>query len=194
MKKLVSLLCFMTVMLSMPLTALAGSIPEDLLEGEAISLAELIGVPKEEAESVNIHYNREIYEIDVNEFYRAIDDIVLTDIEDVSLEKQNGDTFTFPNGMYITVNGFDGYAFITDDCKVDRYGLHYSSIPVGAYTMKFVDRAKITALFAEDEYKLPPLETPLAGRLFRYGIVIVFVFAAAFVIGFAVKKKRGASK
>ena len=78
---------------------------------------------------------------------KAIDDIVLTDIEDVSLEKKNGDTVALPYGMYITVNGFDGYVFITDDCKVDKYGLHHSDIPNGEYTMKFIDRAKITALF-----------------------------------------------
>lgn len=162
------------------------------IEGENISLVELIGVPKEKAEEVKIHYQREVYDIDVNKFYKAIDDIVLTDIEDVSLAKQNGDTVSLPYGMYITVNGFDGYVFITDDCKVDKYGLHHSDIPNGEYTMKFIDRAKITALFEADAYKLPPLESPYA-RYIVYGVLlgIVVVFIAAFAIGFAVKKKRG---
>ena len=160
------------------------------IEGENISLVELIGVPKEKAEEVKIHYQREVYEIDVNKFYKAIDDIVLTDIEDVSLAKQNGDTVSLPYGMYITVNGFDGYVFITDDCKVDKYGLHHSDIPNGEYTMKFIDRAKITALFEADAYKLPPLETPLAKDIF-YGVVIgIICCGIAGIIIYAVKKKK----
>lgn len=160
------------------------------IEGENISLVELIGVPKEKAEEVKIHYQRAVYDIDVNKFYKAIDDIVLTDIEDVSLAKQNGDTVSLPYGMYITVNGFDGYVFITDDCKVDKYGLHHSDIPNGEYTMKFIDRAKITALFEADAYKLPPLETPLAKDVF-YGVLIgVLCGAVAGVIIYLVKKKN----
>ncbi len=161
------------------------------IEGENISLVELIGVPKEKAEEVKIHYQRAVYDIDVNKFYKAIDDIVLTDIEDVSLAKQNGDTVSLPYGMYITVNGFDGYVFITDDCKVDKYGLHHSDIPNGEYTMKFIDRAKITALFEANAYELPPLESPYA-RYIVYGVLlgVIVVFIAAFAIGFAVKKKR----
>ena len=162
------------------------------VEGENISLVELIGVPKEKAEEVKIHYQRAVYDIDVNKFYKAIDDIVLTDIEDVSLTQQNGDILSLPYGMYITVNGFDGYVFITDDCKVDKYGLHHSDIPNGEYTMKFIDKAKITALFEADAYELPPLESPYA-RYIVYGVLlgVVVVFIIAFAIGFAVKKKRG---
>ena len=160
------------------------------IEGEDISLVELIGVPEEKAEEVKIHYQRTVYDIDVNKFYKAIDDIVLTDIEDVSLEKKNGDTVALPYGMYITVNGFDGYVFITDDCKVDKYGMHYSRMPIGAYTMKFIDRAKITASFEADAYKLPPLETPLAKDVF-YGVVIGIICGGiAGIIIYAVKKKK----
>jgi len=162
------------------------------VEGENISLVELIGVPKEKAEEIKIHYQRAVYDIDVDKFYKAIDNIVLTDIEDVSLTQQNGDILSLPYGMYITVNGFDGYVFITDDCKVDKYGLHHSDIPNGEYTMKFIDRAKITALFETDAYKLPPLESPYA-RYIVYGVLlgVVVVFIVAFAIGFAIKKKRG---
>jgi len=162
------------------------------VEGENISLVELIGVPKEKAEEIKIHYQRAVYDIDVDKFYKAIDNIVLTDIEDVSLTQQNGDILSLPYGMYITVNGFDGYVFITDDCKVDKYGLHHSDIPNGEYTMKFIDKAKITALFEADAYKLPPLESPYA-RYIVYGVLlgVVAIFIIAFAIGFAVKKKRG---
>ena len=90
--------------------------------------------------------------------------------------------FVFPNGMYITVNGLDGYAFITDDCKVDKYGYHFSRFPIGAYTMKFIDRAKIMALFAEDDYKLPPLEGPHAGKIFRYGVLLAIIAIIVAVI------------
>ena len=162
------------------------------VEGENISLVELIGVPKEKAEEIKIHYQRAVYDIDVDKFYKAIDNIVLTDIEDVSLTQQNGEILSLPYGMYITVNGFDGYVFITDDCKVDKYGLHHSDIPNGEYTMKFIDKAKITALFEADAYKLPPLESPYA-RYIVYGVLlgVVAIFIIAFAIGFAVKKKRG---
>jgi len=161
------------------------------VEGENISLVELIGVPKEKAEEIKIHYQRAVYDIDVDKFYKAIENIVLTDIEDVSLTQQNGDILSFPYGMYITVNGFDGYVFITDDCKVDKYGMHYSRMPIGAYTMKFIDRAKITALFEANPYELPPLESPYA-RYIVYGVIlgVVVVFIVAFAIGFVVKKKR----
>ena len=92
--------------------------------------------------------------------------------------------------MYITVNGFDGYVFITDDCKVDKYGMHYSRMPIGAYTIKFVDRAKITALFG-DEYKLPPLENPLT-KYIICGALIGAICGGGIggIIGFLIKKKK----
>lgn len=161
------------------------------IEGENISLVELIGVPKEKAEEVKIHYQRAVYDVDVDKFYKAIDDIVLTDIVDVSLEKKNGDTVALPYGMYITVNGFDGYVFITDDCKVDKYGLHHSDIPNGEYTMKFIDRAKITALFDANPYELPPLESPYA-RYIVYGILLGVVIVGGFgvIVGYLIKTKK----
>ena len=161
-----------------------------LIEGKSISLVELIGVPKEKAEEVKIHYQSEVYDIDVNKFYKAVEDIVLTDIEDVSLVQQSGDVLSFPYGMYITVNGFEGYVFITDDCKVDKYGMHYSRMPIGAYTMKFIDRAKITALFG-DEYKLPPLENPLT-KYIICGALIGAICGGGIggIIGFLIKKKK----
>lgn len=161
------------------------------IEGKNISLVELIGVPKEKAEEVKIHYQRAVYDVDVDKFYKAIDDIVLTDIVDVSLEKKNGDTVALPYGMYITVNGFDGYVFITDDCKVDKYGLHHSDIPNGEYTMKFIDRAKITALFDANPYELPPLESPYT-RYIVYGILLGVVIVGGFgvIVGYLIKKKK----
>ena len=87
------------------------------------------------------------------------------------------------SGMYILVNGFDGYAYITDGCKVDKYGMHYSSMPVGAYTIDVIDKAKITALFAEDD--LPFQETDLAKKI-CYVVLLLILFA----VGFAVGRKR----
>lgn len=161
------------------------------VEGEPVYLTDLLGIAKEDAEKVNIHYNGEAYEIDVDKFYKAIDGIMLTDIKDVGLEKEQKDgVFQIPNAMYITVNGFDGYAYITDDCKVDHYAMHHSDMPVGAYTIKFVDRAKIMALFSDDAFKLPPLERPIAKDIF-YGVLIgVLCGAVAGVIIYFVKKKN----
>ena len=161
------------------------------VESEPVSLIDLLGIEKEDAEKVNIHYNGEAYEIDVDKFYKAIDDIMLTDIKDVGLEKEQKDgIFQIPNAMYITVNGFDGYAYITDDCKVDHYAMHHSDMPVGAYTIKFVDRAKIMALFSDDAFKLPPLERSVAKDIF-YGVLIgVLSGAVAGVIIYFVKKKN----
>ena len=161
------------------------------VEGEPVYLTDLLGIAKEDAEKVNIHYNGEAYEIDVDKFYKAIDDIMLTDIKDVGLEKEQKDgVFQIPNAMYITVNGFDGYAYITDDCKVDHYAMHHSDMPVGAYTIKFVDRAKIMALFSDDAFKLPPLEGPIAKDIF-YGVLIGVLFGAvAGVIIYFVNKKN----
>ena len=109
----------------------------------------------------------------------------------LGLEKEQKDgIFQIPNAMYITVNGFDGYAYITDDCKVDHYAMHHSDMPVGAYTIKFVDRAKIMALFSDDAFKLPPLERPVAKDIF-YGVLIgVLSGAVAGVIIYFVKKKN----
>ncbi len=160
------------------------------IEGETVSLVDLIGVPKEKAETVKIHYQREVYDVDVETFYHAIDGIVLTDIEDIPLVETDGERVTLTNGMYITINGFDGYAFISDDCKVDKYGMHFSRLPMGAYTMNFVDRAKIAALFAGDEYDLPFHETPLAKKIFYLSLFVVVIFAVAFTIGFLCKKKK----
>lgn len=158
------------------------------VEGEDIPFEELLGVAKEDANEVTVFYEGEAYEIDPDEFYRVIDGIVLTDIKDVPLEEKRGDQFVFPNGMYITVNGLDGYAFITYDCKVDKYGYHFSRLPIGTYTMKFIDRAKIMALFAEDDYKLPPLEGPHAGKIFRYGVLLAIIAIIVAVI--IVKRKK----
>ena len=154
--------------------------------GKDIPFAELLGVAKEDAENINIHYKGNVHKIDVDNFYNAIDDIILTDIEDVSLIKEDGKIISLSSGMYITINGFDGYAFITDDCKVDKYGMHYSRLPVGSYAIKFIDRAKITSLFTEDEYKLPFLETPLAKRIFYISLFLVIIF----LIGVVMKKNK----
>lgn len=159
------------------------------VSGSEISLEELIGVSEENAETVSIHYYGTVYEVEPKEFYKAIDGIMLTDIEDVSLERRNGDTFSMPNGMYITVNGFDGYAFVTSDCKVDKYGMHYSRLPIGAFTMKTADYAKLKQFVTEKD-ALPFIETPLAGEMFRWVILAIMVFMVAFVIGFMVKRKR----
>jgi len=160
------------------------------VEGDPISLKELLGVAKEDAEKINIHYAGEVHEIDIDKFYKAIDGITLTDIENMPLERKDGDQFVIPSGMFITINGFDGYAFITDDCKVDKYGLHYSRLPEAAYTIKFVDKAKITALFADDEYKLPPLESPIAGKIFYGSLFVICILAVVFITVFIVNKKK----
>ena len=52
------------------------------VESEPVSLIDLLGIEKEDAEIVNIHYNGEAYEIDVDKFYKAIDDIMLTDTDE----------------------------------------------------------------------------------------------------------------
>ena len=161
------------------------------VEGDPISLKELLGVAKEDAEKINIHYAGEVHEIDIDKFYKAVDGITLTDIENMPLERKDGDQFVIPSGMFITINGFDGYAFITDDCKVDKYGLHYSRLPEAAYTIKFVDRAKITALIAADEYNLPPLESPYA-RYIAYGVLLgaIVVGGIGATVGYLIKKKK----
>lgn len=153
--------------------------------GKDISLKELIGVAREDAKEVKIHYNQEFFDVDAEKFYDAIEEIMLRDIEDVSLVKEVGDTVSLPNGMYITVNGFDGFAFITDDCKVDKCGMHMSRIPIGAYVIDELDRAKIMALFNEEE--LPFVETPLAKKIL-YVVLFAIVFVPA--VGFGVGKSR----
>lgn len=151
------------------------------LEGEDVLLSDLVGVKKEDAETVNIHYYGKVYDIDVDEFYKAIDGVYLKNIEDVDLQD---DGYFAKSGMYISVNGFDGYAFVTDGCKVDKYGMHYSSMPIGAYTIDVIDKAKITALFTENN--LPFVETPLAKKI-CYIALFSIVFAVVFVV---VRKRR----
>ncbi len=160
------------------------------IAGENISLAELIGVAREEAEEVSIHYQSEIYRIDVNSFYNAIDGVLLTDIEDVSIETKDGDTFTLPNGMYITVNGLDGYAFITDDCKVDQYAMHHSTIPNGEYTIKSSDRKKILSLLDDKFYESSKPVTPFSRIALYCVLLVIAVFTLAFSIGCGIKKKK----
>ena len=150
------------------------------LEGDDVLLSDLIGVKKEDAKTVSIHYCGKVYDLDAHEFYKAIDGVYLKNIEDVSLQDEKKKK---KSGMYILVNGFDGYAYITDGCKVDKYGMHYSSMPVGAYTIDVIDKAKITALFAEDD--LPFQETDLAKKI-CYVVLLLILFA----VGFAVGRKR----
>ncbi|MBP3361323.1 MAG: hypothetical protein J6N52_10745 [Clostridia bacterium] len=161
-------------------------------EGEDITLTELIGVNKDAAEEINIYYNGNVFTADTDEFYKAADSIILTDIEDVPLGKQNVDTVTMPSGMYITVNGFEGYAFITDDCKADKYAMHLSRMPNGKYTIKAADLEKLKKFTLSEEEKtdLPFLEAPIAGKIIYGAAAVLAVFIIGFVIGFMTKKKK----
>lgn len=150
------------------------------VEGENITLEELLGVSKENATDVVIYYDAEVYEISPDEFYDAIEGIVLTDIENVLLQKQIGDTFVFPEGMYITVNGLDGYAFITEDCKVDKYAMFFSRMPWGEYTIKTSDREKILSLFLRNGDTVVSENNSFSYMLQIAVFVIIFVVAVLF--------------
>lgn len=158
------------------------------VEGDDVLFTDVIGVSEDDAENVIIYYYGTVYEIETKEFYNVANDIVLKDIKNVSLQKKDGDNFSIPNGMYIMVNSV-GCAFVTPDCKVDKYGMHYSRLPVGEYTIKADDYAKLKKFIPENDAK-SVIQTPIIGEMLRWAGLAVFVFVIAFVTGFAVKRKK----
>lgn len=163
------------------------------LAGDGIPFVTLLGVPREEAQRVHLHRNGEFHQVDVDEFYKAIDGLVLDDIEDIPLEGQ--DCSTIPSGIFITVDGLDGrtggHAFITDDCKVDRYGLHHSRLPMGAYTMRAAHRARIAALIPHEG--LPNIGGPAIGWTLPTALAVAVLIAVA-VLAVVVVAGRAARK
>lgn len=160
------------------------------LAGDGIPFVELLGVPREEAQRVHLHRSGEFHQVDVDEFYRAIDGVLLDDIEDIPLEGR--DDGTIPSGLFIRVGGLrgrtEGHAFITDDCKVDRYGLHHSRLPVGAYTMRAADRARIVALLADEE--LPDIGGPAIGWTLPAALIAAAVLAVVVAAGRAARRRK----
>jgi len=163
-------------------------------EGEDISFVELLGVNNENAQSIEIFYKGNVFKPNISEFYKAVDDIKLRNIEDVGLNPETGMTPQEAlDGMYITVNGMEGFLFITDDCKVDKYCMAMSRMPMGDYTIKFEEYVRIRNFTITDEEKaeLPFLETEQARNLFFYIplFIILGVGVIALIYGIIKKKK-----
>lgn len=135
-----------------------------------IPFTEVLGIARDQAETVEIHAQNNAYTIDTKKFYDIADNIILTDVEDEDMTENEGNKGNFPDGMYITVNGVDiGYAFVTYDGRVDKCGLFMSRLPYTDYIMNKEDLEKLCSLLPVDvkiaetvetngiERKLPPL-------------------------------------
>jgi len=144
------------------------------VEGEDVDFIEFLGVTEENVREITILYDGNVYTPDVADFYNAIRDIKLRDIEDVVFDSNEA----ISNGMYISINGNEGYAYITNDCKVDKYTVYFSRLPYGAHTIKFDDFAKLKSFTVSDEEKanLPVYEQ-------KDGRKIIIIYISLFLVG-----------
>lgn len=119
-----------------------------IFERDTITLAEYLGVEREAAERVRLHKSPDMLDVEVDEFYDVAEKIILTNIENRPMQKtEDGVNYEFPGGIYITVNGFDGYAFVSDDYTADRCGMHMSRLPVADYSISKADYKKLVGFF-----------------------------------------------
>lgn len=157
--------------------------------GTAVTLTEFLGVDKNSAEEVTLHYRPYIVQVDKDEFYALADKIILTDIENAPMEKTtDGINYSFPNGIYITINGFDGYAFVSNDCTVDRYGMHMSRLPMSDYSIEEESFQALCTLLPEEaqaefENRTDNIRYYVAATLFALALILA-------VVGIIVNKKK----
>lgn len=156
--------------------------------GKTLNLSEILGTDKSIVGDVSIHYTEGLdskaVQIDRADFFKVADTIICKEIEKT-------DHINI-NGFYIVAD-INNAVYISDDGKISHNNPMLSYVAKAEYKLNSEDLAKLKQYIIpeEEQIKLPPLETPLAGKVFRWSVLIIGIFAVALVIGFAVKRKRG---
>ncbi len=177
--------------------------------GTQISFAEFL-YPKPMVTSnikkVTLRYQDELHEVGVDEFEKIAKEIMITNVKDDALI-ESGQEGSYKTVLYIELldenEQLVSHGAVSRFGEVDKYGLMMSRLMAKDYEMKTEDLQKLYSLFPKDvqknivapeERSKEPLELPDIAETnhtpWLYGGAAA-IFAIAFMIGVAVKKKRG---
>lgn len=160
-------------------------------------------------EKVSLRIQDEVVVVDKDKFFEVAEDIMVTNVKNDMLyeTKQNpNSTDAYKTVLYVELLDANDkpvyYGAVSRFGEVDHYGLFMSRLMEKDYEMKTEDLSKLYSLLPEDVQKniiVPegdseePLELPdVTAKNFKpwlYGGVVA-VFAVAFIIGFAAKRKK----
>ena len=179
--------------------------------GNKITLAEFLyekSLSDSNVKKVTLRYQDELHEVDVDKFEKIAKEIMIVNAKNVALY-EDGKEDAYKTVLYIELldenEQLVSMAAVTRFGEVDRYGLMMSRLMNKDYEMKTEDLQKLYSLFPKDVQKnivapegIPvseePLELPdMAEKNYTpwlYGGAAT-VFVIAFLIGVAIKKRRG---
>lgn len=180
--------------------------------GTQISLAEFMYAKPMSSSNVKkatLRYQDELCEVDVDEFENIAKEIMITNVKNEALHDEKAkpkQPDPYKTNLYIEL--LDGneqlvsYAAVSRHGEVDRYGLMMSRLMQKDYEMEKDDLQKLYSLLPEDvqinmvvpeDSSVKPLVLPdVTAQNYKpwlYG-GIASIFIIAFVIGFAVKKRK----
>ncbi len=179
--------------------------------GTQISFAEFL-YPKPMAGSnikkVTLRYQDELHEVDVDVFEKVAKEIMIANAKNSALY-ESGKEDAYKTVLYIELvdenEQLVSMAAVSRFGEVDRYGLMMSRLMQKDYEMKTKDLQKLYSLFPKNIQKNivapeeiqsseDPLEVPAIPEKnyapWLYGGAAT-IFVIAFIIGFAIKRKRG---
>ena len=168
---------------------LFGTTFSSFAQKEQLTLEELIGIKKEDAQIVVIHYSAgldsNVCEIDKDKFYSLAQNITLKEIE--KEDNINKD------GIWFVVNGKDKIdgAYISADGKVSKSNPFLSYVPLAGYKMDARDLIELYELLPDEanEKELVLKHSTLKLSVIAgLGVLLVMIFA--FITGYILKKKR----
>ena len=180
--------------------------------GNQISFAEFLfakPLADSDVKKVTFRVQDELCEVAFDEFEKIAKEIMITNVKNKALHDEKAkpqQPDPYKTNLYIEL--LDGneqivsYAAISRHGEVDKYGLMMSRLMQKDYEMKKEDLQKLYSLLPEDVqkdivvpegYSEEPLELPdVTAKNYKpwlYGGVVA-VFAIAFIIGFALKKRK----
>lgn len=181
--------------------------------GNQISFAEFLfakPLADSNVKKVTFRVQDELCEVAFDEFEKIAKEIMITNVKNKALHDEKAkpkQPDPYKTNLYIEL--LDGneqvvsYAAVSRHGEVDKYGLMMSRLMQKDYEMEKDDLQKLYSLLPEDVQKnmvvpedstIKPLELPdVTAQNYKpwlYG-GIASIFIIAFVIGFAIKRKRG---
>ena len=179
--------------------------------GQQISLAEFLNakpISNATVKKVTLRYQDELHEVDVDEFEKLSKEIMIVNAKNVALYEDGKDD-AYKTVLYIELldenEQLVSMAAVSRFGEVDRYGLMMSRLMNKDYEMKTEDLQKLYSLFpksvqknivapeeipvSEEPLELPDVEEKNYTPWLYGGAAAVFVIA--FLIGIAIKKRRG---
>ena len=178
--------------------------------GQQISFAEFLyakPMSGSNVKKVTLRYQDELHEVDVEEFEKVAKEIMIANAKDSALHESGKDD-AYKTVLYIELLDENeqsvSFAAVSRFGEVDKYGLMMSRLMEKDYEMKTDDLQKLYSLLPKDVQKnivapegikaseepleLPDVDAKNYKPLLYGGVGAVFVIA--FIIGFAVKKRK----